>query len=499
MPITISRQELLEKLGKLGYVKTQSGPVVPAKQELIDTITKGTPKPVGDQTKAKWDHRKYDNNPLNLNKNYLNLKDLGIKVMTESRLHALNEANNVTFKLDLPVMSQQVTSGRMRCLGHDIRMQMMAPNDEGEVTIILDDENTGNTTQRNFPADSDELKGRLDLVIKRMAMDMVRNGDTATDFDQMTSGVGAATGFVGNDNFNDVNFDNLNVAEMGPSALVKNESVDWQLQALLGLCNKAVLEAENDFGAEDFAAPTEGGEQPEQPADGNPPPMQDAGDVNANPGGTAEGAPKTKEFTEFCDPGPTDPGNNGLSQKAVDTLNKIIADAYVKELKDDSSGVQPDADEIFNGWAGTTAQPREVAVPTFLKFKKYAALGSQPLSEDGLVKMAKALEDGIDPKTFDQRLGTWFPEVYNADGTAINDVDAQTAAMQLPGDDQTGVGVGWSPNAQIGEPQGGLGGTGDMMSMADDMFGEPGTEMKEGAGDEGYDNVDFDLAALDKI
>ena len=85
------------------------------------------------------------------------------------------------------------------------------------------------------------------------------------------------------------------------------------------------------------------------------------------------------------------------------------------------------------------------------------------------------------------------------DGTAINDVDAQTAAMQLPGDDQTGVGVGWSPNAQIGEPQGGLGGTGDMMSMADDMFGEPGTEMKEGEGDDGYDNVDFDLAALDKI
>ena len=67
MPITISRQELLEKLGKLGYVKTQSGPVVPAKKELIDTITKGTPKPVGDQTKAKWDHRTYDNDPLTLN------------------------------------------------------------------------------------------------------------------------------------------------------------------------------------------------------------------------------------------------------------------------------------------------------------------------------------------------------------------------------------------------------------------------------------------------
>jgi hypothetical protein len=37
------------------------------------------------------------------------------------------------------------------------------------------------------------------------------------------------------------------------------------------------------------------------------------------------------------------------------------------------------------------------------------------------------------------------------------------------------------------------------MSMADDMFGEPGTEMKEGVGDEGNDNVDFDLAALENI
>ena len=205
--------------------------------------------------------------------------------MTESRLRALNEANNVTFKLDLPVMSQQVTSGRMQCLGHDIKLQMMAPNDEGDVSVILDDETTGQTKQTKFPADSDELKGRLDLTLKRMAMDLVKNGDKADNFDQMTSGVGAATGFIGNDNFNDVNFDNLNVAEMGPSALVKNESVDWQLQALLGLCNKAVLENEGDFGAKDFAAPAEEGEQTEQTTENNPPPMRDAGDVNANPAG----------------------------------------------------------------------------------------------------------------------------------------------------------------------------------------------------------------------
>ena len=259
MPITISRQELLEKLGKLGYVKTQSGPVVPAKKELIDTITKGTPKPVGDQTKTKWDHRMYDNDPLTLNKNYLNLKDIGIKVMTESRLRALNEASDLTFHIDLPVMNQQVTSGKMKCLGHDITIQLMAPNDEGEITISLEDQNTGKSSLRSLSPESDELKGRLDLVIKRMAMELVKNGDRADDYDQMMGGVGAATGFVGNDNFGDVNFDNLNVAEMGPSALVKNESVDWQLEALRGLCNKAVMEA-GDFGAEDFAAPAEGGD-----------------------------------------------------------------------------------------------------------------------------------------------------------------------------------------------------------------------------------------------
>lgn len=497
MPITISRQELLEKLGKLGYVKTQSGPVVPAKQELIDTITKGTPKPVGDQTKTKWDHRTYDNDPLTLNKNYLNLKDIGIKVMTESRLRALNEASDLTFHIDLPVMNQQVTSGKMKCLGHDITIQLMAPNDEGEITISLEDQNTGKSSLRNLSPESDELKGRLDLVIKRMAMDLVKNGDRADDYDQMMGGVGAATGFVGNDNFGDVNFDNLNVAEMGPSALVKNESVDWQLEALRGLCNKAVMEAD-DFGAEDFAAPAEGGDAHVDPAADAVAAPQDAGDVNANDGGTADGAPETMEFVKFCDPGVGDDGA-GLSQKAVDTLNKIIADAYTKGLKDDSSGVQPDEDEIYNGWAGTMAQPREVAVPTFLKFKKYAALGDQPLPKDGLVKMAQALEDGIDPKTFDQRLGTWFPGVYNEDGTSINDVDAQAAAMRLPGDDPTGTGVGFDPNAPIGDPNGGMGGTADMMGLADDMFGEPGTEMKEGEGDDGLDNVDFDLGALENI
>lgn len=495
MAAIISRKDLLEKLGKMGVVKTQSGPVVPAKKELIDTITKKVPKPVGDQTKAKWDHRKYDNDPLTLNKNYLTLKDIGIKIMTESRLHALNEANNMTCKIDLPVMDQQVTTGKMQCLGHDIKLQLMAPNDEGEVSIILDDANTGKTRQTTLPADSDELRGRLDLTIKRMALDLVRNGDTASNLDQMTSGAGSVTGFNGNDNFNDVNFDDLNTAEMGPSALVRQESVDWQLNALLGMCNKIALEADGDFGEADFAAPADNTKPDDATAAGG---MQNAGDVNANPGGTSEGAEEKMEFTKFCDPGVGDEGA-GLSQKAVDTLNKIIANAYTKGLQDDSSGVQPDEDEIANGWAGTLAQPREVAVPTFLKFTKYAALGDQPLPKDGLVKMAKALEDGIDPKTFDQRLGTWFPTVYSEDGTSLTDVDAQTAAMRMPGDDPTGVGVGFDPNAPIGDPNGGKGGTADMMDTANQMFGEPGTEMKEGEADDGYDNVDFDLAALDNI
>jgi len=497
VPTIISRQELLEKLGKLGIVKTQSGPVVPAKKELIDIITKGTPKPVGDQTKAKWDHRTYDNDPLTLNKNYTNLKSLGIKIMTESRAHALNEASDMTFHIDLPVMNQQVSSGKFKCLGHDITLQLMAPNDEGDVTICLEDNNTGKSTLRKLSPDADELKGRLDLIIKRMAADLVRNGDTAEDFDQMMGGVGAATGFVGNDNFG--NFNDLNVAEMEPSTLVKNESVDWQLEALRGICNKVVLEAD-DFNAADFAAPDDSMNatpETQDPAAANAIP-QEAGDVNSNAGGTADGAEETMEFTKFCDPGVGDEGA-GLSQKAVDSLNKIIAAAYTKSMQDDSSGVKPDEDEIYNGWAGTTAQPRSVAVPTFLKFKQYAALGDQPLPKDGLVKMAKALEDGIDYKTFNQRLSQWFPEVYNEDGTSINDVDAQAAAMRLPGDDPTGTGVGFDPNAPIGDPNGGMGGTADMMGLADNMFGEPGTEMHEGETDDGLDNVDFDLAALENI
>ena len=502
MSTSMSRQELLEKLGKMGYVKTQSGPVVSAKKEMIDTITKGVPKKVKDQTKEKWDRRKYENHPLTMNKNYLNLKDIGVKIVTESRSRALTEAGELNFNIDLPVLNQESLSGKFKCLGHDFVIQVVAPNDNGEISISLEDETTGKTSLHSFSPESDEMKGNLANVIKRTAVDMVKNADTASSYDEMMGGVGAATGFVGNDNFNDVNFNDLNVAEMGPSALVKNESVDWQLEALRDICDRAVMEAGGNFGPDDFAAPEDPnstqnqGPTPDPNAQVSP---QGAGDVNSDPTAPSNGnAKKMVEFTTFCDPGVGDEGS-GLSQKAVDTLNKIIAAAYTQDLEDDSSGVRPDEDEIYNGWAGTTAQPRDVAVSTFLKFKKYAALGNQELPVDGLVKMAEALEDGIDYKTFNQRLGQWFPEVYNEDGTSITDVDAQTAAMHLPGDDTTGTGVGFDPNAPIGDPNGGMGGTADMMGIADDLFGEPGTEMKEGDSGEEMDNVDFDLAALDKI
>lgn len=496
MANTINRQELLEKLGKLGIVKTQSGPVVSAKQQMVDMMTKGTPKPVGDQTSQKWDRRKYDNSPLNMNRNYLNLKDIGIRIMTESRQRSLNEASELNFAIDLPVFTQTAISGKMVCLGHPIKCQILGPNDMGKLSIILDDEMTGQSTQQNLSPDADEFKGNLANVIKRLAVDLVKSADTANSLDELTQGVGAVTGFAGNDNFG--SFNDLNVAEMEPSTLVRNESVDWQLESLRKLCNKAVMEADEDFGAEDFAAPAEdGGAAPDAGMDpAAAPAPQNAGEVNGNADGTSKGAPDTMEFTKFCDPGVGDKGS-GLKQKAVDTMNKIIAAAYTKDLQNDSSGVKPGEDEILNGWAGTIAQTRDVAVKEFLKF--FPALGEKPLPKDGLVKMAQALEEGIDYKTFNERLSTWFPEVYNEDGTSINDVDAQAAAMQLPGDDTTGTGIGFSPNAPIGKPTGGAGGTADMMAMADDIFGEPGTEAKEGEGDTGLDNVDFDLAALENI
>ena len=495
MANTINRQELLEKLGKLGIVKTQSGPVVSAKQQMVDMMTKGTPKPVGDQTSQKWDRRKYDNSPLNMNRNYLNLKDLGIRIMTESRQRALNEAGELNFNIDLPVFTQTAISGKMVCLGHEIKCQILGPNDMGKLSIILDDETTGKSTQKNLSPDADEFKGNLANVIKRIAVDLVKSGDTAESLDELTQGVGAVTGFAGNDNFG--TFNDLDIAEMAPSTLVRNESVDWQLESLRKLCNKAVMEAD-DFSADDFAAPAEdGGAAPDAGMDpAAAPAPQNAGEVNGNADGTAKDAPDTMEFTRFCIPQVGDE-HYGLDQKAVDTMNKLIASAYAKDLENDSSGVKPGEDEILNGWSGTMGQTRDIAVPLFLKF--YPALGDKPLPKDGLVKMAKALDEGIDYKTFNERLSTWFPEVYNEDGTSINDVDAQAAAMRLPGDDPTGTGVGFSPNAPIGEPNGGAGGTADMMAMADDIFGEPGTEAKEGEGDTGLDNVDFDLAALDKI
>ena len=123
--------------------------------------------------------------------------------------------------------------------------------------------------------------------------------------------------------------------------------------------------------------------------------------------------------------------------------------------------------------------------------------------------MGKALEEGnVDVVKFKTNLGKWFPEVYNADGTAMHDTAKEAASTIFPADDQTGVGGGLSPDESVDLNNPGE--TGDMMDNAQSQFGKaaenvtnPGVDMNEtgethgGSGEQ--DKTDFSLGGLGNI
>ena len=135
------------------YTKTQSGPVTPARTTSVKMM-KGTLGPVGDQTKQKWDHRTYDNKSLLQKKNYLDLKDIGIKIMTE----ATSSTSYSPMRLNLSGMDMDKTSlnGSFNCDGVPVTINLRYPNTEGNISVelSLDD---GNTTLYTVPLESDQV------------------------------------------------------------------------------------------------------------------------------------------------------------------------------------------------------------------------------------------------------------------------------------------------------------------------------------------------------
>lgn len=480
------------------YTTTKSGPVEPARTTPVKMM-KGTLGPVGDQTSQKWDHRTYDNKSLLAKKNYLSLKDIGIKIMAE----ATSSTSYNPMRLNLSGMDQTKTSmhGEFVQDGNNITFNLRYPNvnDDISVELALDD---GQSVMYNVPLDSDEFKGNFAQALRLKGRELIHRRDS-----KMRENMADSYGTVAmpQNNFND----SLALANSDTNNITAYESVDWRLNKLLDLCNEAeaMFEAD-DFTASDFSAGSDEGGNDQVGNDlggndnmGGP---QNAGQVNGVTDGNGKGK-NNPEFRDFVNPDGTNPDYPGLSQSAWDNMAQIVADALNYTTTNQSDGVKPSASEWYDGFPGVKGETPSEILEQFLSFEDYKALDTT-LPLEGLQQFAHALEGGkVDITKFKTDLGKWFPDVYNTDGTAIHDVAKETAAMTFPQDNNGEFGggdFGMDSNVNLG----GISETGDMMDDAQTMVGNGNTDAgidmtEDGSNSEepGNDKTDLALDSLDNI
>lgn len=483
------------------YTTTQSGPVKPARTTSVQMM-KGTLGPVGDQTSQDWDHRTYENKSLlDRRKNRITLKDIATKIMAE----ATSTTSYSPMRLNLSGMDMDKMSinGDFVCDGEPVTMNLKYPNTKGNISVelSLDD---GNSTLYTVPLDSDQFKGNFSQSIRQSARNLITKV-SEDERNNMINGVGMVR--MPGDNFNDT----LGVSLGDTNNITRYEAVDWKLQKLLDICNRAEAQFEaEDFSADDFSADAGGdlgggmggGDLGGGMGNDGTEHPQDAGDVNGVSGGNGKG--KTKlEFREFCLPSDPDNGS-GLSQAAWDNMAQIVADAINYVNENQAGGVKPSSTEWYEGFPGVKDMIPDDILEQFLSFDDYKALDTT-LPIKGLRQFAHALEGGkVDITKFKTDLGKWFPEVYNTDGTAMHDVAKETAAMTFPQDDKTGVGQGVDQNAPV--DFGGIGETGDMMDRAQEMVGngnlDAGIDMSEDGSnseEEGKDKTEMAVDSLDNL
>ena len=479
------------------YTTTKSGPVTPARTASI-SMMKGTLGPVGDQTKEDFDHRTYENKSLLSHKNYLSMKDIGVKFLTEATSTA-RQNTGIRINLDGIDFNETSMHGEFDCDGQHVDMNMKYPTPKGEITVELALSNDANTFIDVSP-DSDQFRINFSQFIFQQARELIaRNADELRNNNIYGGEVIKSPG----NNFNDT----LNIATNDPNSITTYESVDWRLHQLRNLCEMCALNEADDFGAADFAAPADGSAGT---GDGNaatPPPAGDGTDAPQNAGqvnGVSDGNGKGEEKKDFAEYAQT-----AFSQAALDGLSQIVADGLSDLTENGSAGAKLSAKEWREGFPGVDKMIASELVEQFLAFDEFKALGEQPLPVKGLQEMGKALEEGnVDVVKFKTNLGKWFPEVYNADGTAMHDTAKEAASTIFPADDQTGVGGGLSPDESVDLNNPGE--MGDMMDNAQNQFGKaaenvtnPGVDMNEtgethgGSGNQ--DKTDFSLGGLGNI
>lgn len=464
----------MKAFGQMKAVSTTSGPVVAAKSQVIKGMTDKILKPLSkDQTGNDWDRRKYEmNGSLAYNKNFLTVKDLYGKVVTE----AANMTPYRGMRLDLRSLDAAETHCKFMVnrKGKEYVAELYYPNANGAVSVSIADDH-GNRKLYEVTLDSDQYNNNFGYSILKSIDQMAKSAETPDNFEEMLGGdiVGGMGGNLGP----------IEDTLVQPSAMV-SESVDWRLEKLRKIC----LEAEEDDVADAPADDTVGGFSADDFS------MDDVADAAAASDNMASAVPAD-------DSGAGEPDLMTFSDAAkmmattlaggvVDNMAEVTADAVAHS----DTPVYLSASQIKGGVQGLDQQTDESIINAFGKAMGFISsdnsmtaeaieyggwLGKTPLYEADEIGGGDELrlteekwkevfslldEDYTDPEHFKEELARVLPEFYSPTGEMKNPGDMAMTNVDLPSDAYGSE----EPAAPAEEPAMDAG-------IGDEMFGDVGS------------------------
>lgn len=311
------------------YVHTESGPVKPAKAVPIQTMKNIIASIQGKHARGEkgtnWgDLAKKVNKDCNPHR-YTTIQTILNKALTEAAAKSVGQS---LFRLDLGnvVCDSAHAKFKINRRHHSVVVDMLYPNDDGEITIRY---NVDDTVAKQFELSLDSehyINGFGDTIIK-CCDDAINEAEEMTEEDDIYS------------------------TENGYQPIMSAD-----MRGLLKIAN-SIMESDmgggdaSGFGEADFAAAPAGGDM-----GGGAPMGGDAGAAGggaSNLGGDVDGPDREINFAdsikgELSTVTPIDKSQRGTFQK----LCSIIADKMANELKKKGTGAQLTGQQILNGTMG---------------------------------------------------------------------------------------------------------------------------------------------------
>lgn len=431
------KSELITKLGGFKVVTTESGPIKPAKEQLIKAMTKGVMEPIKNQLSKDWDRRIYGGNAP--------LFDPAIRKTVKD---VMQEAASQTAHRGMRLNLESIDAEQAHCKlavsrrGKDYIVDIYYPNADGDISVIVKDQ-FNNLKQFDTDIDSEDYIRNFGNSILTTIDSFDTDRNTPGSYDEMM--------------YNDLEENSPANDQPAEEGLLPQpgftDAVSWQLGRDMRETRRILTEAE--FTEDDFAATPDAGADVSQD-------IQDANAAdqqlnNPVPGNEQAGGTQDEEmsYIDFA-------VNHATILKGgiTDHMAEVIASSA------DETPLILGRDKQLNGFAGIKDMPDMDIINAFGKLFGFISDGPETASgrpapetaNDVRLPRAKweelftALEDDYTtPERFKESIGKILPDMFDSKGNAHNPA-ADLTNVELP--DETGMSNSIGPNEEftVAEP-----------------------------------------------